>query len=335
MAIAFGVGRKFVPTNEELVSHYLFKKAIEQPLSYEGFILECDLYGDEEPWDIFWRSNWNKNVSNYYYYTTLKKKNKCKNQKFGKRFARTVGKGGTWSGVNSQPIHNKKGVLIGCMKNFVYEKKGSAQHGRWLMKEFSLDGALLDHVKRLKQENYKDLVICQIKWKDQGRNRARSSDVEVLQATPVLNDQLGEFRYLNSEQTMQQATTSTIAVEQEVQSDEFDTLNKDTAVAQAAFIVGQNQIQMQEHSIRPLERSTLMTSSFDVESLLPTDPVIECMDLSKRMDKYSAEENGLCDERFRIGSKEFMEQLMKDQEEDPFLLDTSWEKDLDLELRIG
>ncbi|KAL7204099.1 hypothetical protein ACSBR2_017212 [Camellia fascicularis] len=172
---------------------------------------------------------------------------------------------------------------------------------------------------------YKDLVICQIKWKDQGRNWARSSDVVVLQAQPVLNDQLGEFRYLNSEQTMQQATTSTIAVEQEVQSDEFDTLNKDTAVAQAGFIVGQNQIQMQEHSIRPLERSTLMTSSFEVESLLPTvrykdgiqsagsnlsidmnelldlldlcstsnvqDPVIECMDLSKRMDTNSAEEN--------------------------------------------
>ncbi|KAI8027767.1 NAC domain containing protein 52 [Camellia lanceoleosa] len=305
MAIAFGVGRKFVPTNEELVSHYLFKKAIEQPLSHEGFILERDLYGDEEPWDIFWRSNWNKNVSNYYYYTKLKKKN-CKNQNFGKRFDRTVGKGGTWSGVNSQPIHNKKGVLIGCMKNFVYEKRGSAQHGRWLMKEFSLDGALLDHVKRLKQENYKDLVICQIKWKDQGRNQARSSDVEVLQAKPVLNDQLGEFRYLNSEQTMQQATTNTIAVELEVQSDKFDTLNKDTAVAQTGFIVGQNQIQMQEQSTRPLERSTLMTGGFEVESLLPTDPVIECMDLSKRMDTNSAEENGLFDERFGIGSKEFM-----------------------------
>ncbi|KAI8024112.1 hypothetical protein LOK49_LG03G02951 [Camellia lanceoleosa] len=103
-------------------------------------------------WDIFWRSNWNKNVSNCYYYTTLKKK-KCKNQKFGKRFSRTVGKGGTWSGVDNQPIRNQKGVLIGCKKNFVYEKRGSAQHGRWLMKEFSLDGALLDHVKRLKQEN--------------------------------------------------------------------------------------------------------------------------------------------------------------------------------------
>ncbi|KAL7257754.1 hypothetical protein ACSBR1_003965 [Camellia fascicularis] len=351
MAIAFGVGGKFLPTNEELVSHYLFKKAIEEPLSYEGVILERDLYGDEEPWDIFWRSNWNKNVSNYYYYTTLKKK-KCKNQKFGKRFSRTVGKGGTWSGVDNQPIRNQKGVLIGCKKNFVYEKRGSAQHGRWLMKEFSLDGALLDHVKRLKQENYKDLVICEIKWKDQGRNRARSGDGEVLQAEPVLNDQLGEYRYLNSEQIMQQATTSTIAVEPEVQSDELDKLNKDTD-----FLLAE-----QEQSIRPLERSTLMTSGFEVDSLLPTvrheddiqstesnlsidmnellnfldirsisnvqDPMIECTDLSKRMDTNSVEENVLCDERL----KEFMEQLMKDLQEDPFLLDTDWVKDLDLEL---
>ncbi|CAL5382404.1 unnamed protein product [Camellia sinensis] len=110
----------------------------------------------------------------------------------------------------------------------------------------------------------------QLQENDQGRNRARSSDGEVLQAEPVLNDQLGEFCYLNSKQTMQQATTSTIVVEQEVQSDEFDTLNKDTAVAQAGFMVGQNQIQMQEQSTRPLERSTLMTSGFEVESLLPT-----------------------------------------------------------------
>ncbi|XP_028125082.1 NAC domain-containing protein 2-like [Camellia sinensis] len=324
MAIAFGVGGKFLPTNEELVSHYLFKKAIEEPLSYERIILEHDLYGDEEPWDIFWRSNWNKNVSNCCSYTTLKKK-KCKNQKFGKRFARTVGKGGTWSGVDSQPIRNQKGVLTGCKKNFVYEKRGSAQHGRWLMKEFSLDGVLLDHVKRLKQENeylilsfsYKDLVICEIKWKDQGRNRARSGDGEVLQAEPVLNDQLGEYRYLNSEQIMQQATTSTIAVEPEVQSDELDKLNKDTD-----FLLAE-----QEQSIRPLERSPLMTSGFEVESLLPTvryeddiqsaesnlsidmnellnflnlpstsnvqDPVIESTDLSKRMAKNSAEENGI------------------------------------------
>ncbi|CAL5380586.1 unnamed protein product [Camellia sinensis] len=77
-------------------------------------------------------------------------------------------------------------------------------------------------------QKYKDLVICEIKWKDQGRNRARLGDGEVFQAEPVLIDQLDEYRYLNSEQIMQQATTSTI------------------------------------------ERFTLMTSGFEIESLLPT-----------------------------------------------------------------
>ncbi|XP_028125083.1 NAC domain containing protein 52-like [Camellia sinensis] len=267
MAIAFGVGGKSLPTNEELVSHYLFKKAIEEPLSYEGVILEHDLYGDEEPWDIFWRSNWNKNVSNYYYYTTLKKK-KCKNQKFGKRFARTVGKGGTWSGVDSQPIRNQKRVLIGCKKNFVYEKRGSAQHGRWLMKEYSLDGTLLDYVKRLKQENVISHSFFLLQRFSHMRNQVersrkkpgKISDGEVLQAEPVLNDQLGEYRYLNSEQIMQQATTSITAVEQEVQSHELDKLNKDTD-----FLLAE-----QQQSIGPLEGSTLMTSGFEVESLLPT-----------------------------------------------------------------
>ncbi|THG23952.1 hypothetical protein TEA_015961 [Camellia sinensis var. sinensis] len=242
MAIAFGVGGKSLPTNEELVSHYLFKKAIEEPLSYEGVILEHDLYGDEEPWDIFWRSNWNKNVSNYYYYTTLKKK-KCKNQKFGKRFARTVGKGGTWSGVDSQPIRNQKRVLIGCKKNFVYEKRGSAQHGRWLMKEYI---QRFSHMRNQVERSRK--------------KPGKISDGEVLQAEPVLNDQLGEYRYLNSEQIMQQATTSITAVEQEVQSHELDKLNKDTD-----FLLAE-----QQQSIGPLEGSTLMTSGFEVESLLPT-----------------------------------------------------------------
>ncbi|CAK9177781.1 unnamed protein product, partial [Ilex paraguariensis] len=84
-----------------------------------------------------------------YFFTELKKKTAK-----GKRFARTVGKGkGLWKGQDKgKPIQNREGKVIGYKRSLRYENVGSIQHGRWLMKEYSLfspQDYVLRRIKRL------------------------------------------------------------------------------------------------------------------------------------------------------------------------------------------
>ncbi|XP_062173473.1 NAC domain-containing protein 41-like [Alnus glutinosa] len=45
------LGFQFIPTDEELISHYLGKKVKGEELSWDG-IPDCDLYGEKSPWEI-------------------------------------------------------------------------------------------------------------------------------------------------------------------------------------------------------------------------------------------------------------------------------------------
>ncbi|KAG8379686.1 hypothetical protein BUALT_Bualt07G0114800 [Buddleja alternifolia] len=47
------IGFKFVPTEEQLIKFFLFRKAIRLPLPGFNPILEKDLYGDKHPSDVF------------------------------------------------------------------------------------------------------------------------------------------------------------------------------------------------------------------------------------------------------------------------------------------
>ncbi|CAK9163167.1 unnamed protein product, partial [Ilex paraguariensis] len=73
----------------------------------------------------------------------------------GERFARTVGKGkGSWKGQDKgKPIQNREGKVIGYKRSLRYENLGSTQHGRWLMKEYSISSP-------------QDYVLCRIKRLD-------------------------------------------------------------------------------------------------------------------------------------------------------------------------
>ncbi|KAL7228420.1 hypothetical protein ACSBR2_007189 [Camellia fascicularis] len=53
MAAKITIGYKFIPTDNELVLHYLIVKAKGQPLPVEGLVNECNLYNDQELSKIF------------------------------------------------------------------------------------------------------------------------------------------------------------------------------------------------------------------------------------------------------------------------------------------
>ena len=45
-------GLRFIPTDEELVGYFLLRNILEVAIP-ETFVLECDLYEEDNPWDIW------------------------------------------------------------------------------------------------------------------------------------------------------------------------------------------------------------------------------------------------------------------------------------------
>ncbi|KAJ4721116.1 putative NAC domain-containing protein, partial [Melia azedarach] len=118
------VGHRFMPSDEELVEYYLYRKVSGIPIPFvEYFVKECDLYGDE-PRKI-WNScggNLLKGEEDLYFFTKLKKKTPK-----GSRINRKVGlDGGAWQGEDAptEIVSTKTQKLIGSKKRFRYEKEG-------------------------------------------------------------------------------------------------------------------------------------------------------------------------------------------------------------------
>ncbi|GMQ02666.1 hypothetical protein CsSME_00048782 [Camellia sinensis var. sinensis] len=165
MAAKIAIGYKFIPTDKELVLHYLRAKAKGQPLPVEGLVNECNLYDDQELSKIFSKMRTRSKL--YYYFTELKKKNGK-----GKRIDRMVGKG-TWKGLDrGKPIHDNEGRLTGRKRSFDYINRESSEHSVWDMKEYSLEGVSLEDDQLIKDKNY---VLCAIKMK---RRRAEIEQQE-------------------------------------------------------------------------------------------------------------------------------------------------------------
>ncbi|KAK6114786.1 hypothetical protein DH2020_007055 [Rehmannia glutinosa] len=154
-------GYRFRPTDQQLINHYLLRKAIGLPIPWS--ILEKDLYGERaNPWDVFSDVNdsaWEivKDVNRVIYvFTKLSKVNAEKT-----RIARRAGCG-TWDGQTTRKnIYNESKELIGFMKMFSFKvtKEGGSEDrdDHWIMHEYSLAGVCLQY-----ELKYKEYVICKI-----------------------------------------------------------------------------------------------------------------------------------------------------------------------------
>ena len=133
MAIMFPVGLVFRPTDEEIIEHYLLKKQIGEELPVNGVIQERDVYSEEVLSEVFRSSE-----THVYYFTQLKKKHVK-----GSIHDRTVGKA-TWRSESVNDIRVDEETVIGKKRVLDYINPGSIGHRDWNMKEFSLDGVLLE-----------------------------------------------------------------------------------------------------------------------------------------------------------------------------------------------
>ncbi|KAI6707221.1 hypothetical protein NL676_010183 [Syzygium grande] len=125
-------GFSFQPTDEDLFFHYLLRRLNQEPLPDPGVVVDCDVYGGGDPWNIF-DKDWDEK---FYVFTVLKKKNKS-------RVDRTAGSG-TWKGEQSHEIRDSQGKLVGYKKLFTFKPKAGsnaeadkAENGHWIMYEYS------------------------------------------------------------------------------------------------------------------------------------------------------------------------------------------------------
>ncbi|KAL3624157.1 hypothetical protein CASFOL_032973 [Castilleja foliolosa] len=163
------MGFRFKPDDEQKLAYLLFK-VIGNPLPGSNLIGTADLYGFQEPWEIFGDSE----EDEQYFFTTLKKVGtKKKNNDEYKRFTRNVGKGGTWSNKGQKiPILGKRRGLIGHKKCFRYVAKNNEDdhiNGIWLLKEYTLPDNIAAKNVKVKDE-YKDCVLCVLKRKMKKKN---------------------------------------------------------------------------------------------------------------------------------------------------------------------
>ncbi|CAN6561216.1 unnamed protein product [Malus baccata var. baccata] len=187
------VGYRFMPRDDELLLGYLRPKLDGQDYP-KGIVHDCDLYGLEEPSDIWKRLNRASHDGqectdgkDIYVFTTLN--SKAPN---GSRVCRTVGTTcGTWKGEDAGKKIYASGIKhpIGFKKRYTYRNKGSSQNDHWIMHEFHLDPSLLrnkhhqltlklcslikirigiyiNKSKRDSQMQEKNIVLCILRRKD-------------------------------------------------------------------------------------------------------------------------------------------------------------------------
>ncbi|KAK7841057.1 NAC domain-containing protein 96 [Quercus suber] len=178
------VGFKFDPSDQELLSYFLYNKVTGKSLDfYRGFISDFDLYGPNQPdqiWDLFGGS-FLRQDEDLFFFTTLsfKGKGKAKGSR-GSRISRTISSGGTWSNEGSKVIYDAHSSLpIGIKRWFHYENSQSPQNGCWIMYEFTLDveGSSL-RLPSSDQAVVASSVLCRLRRNDQAKTTSRKRKVQ-------------------------------------------------------------------------------------------------------------------------------------------------------------
>ncbi|KAK9937675.1 hypothetical protein M0R45_014450 [Rubus argutus] len=165
------VGYRFRPDIEQLLVHYLRPK-LEGQAFPQGPVHYCDLYGDQEPWQIWeaFKESLEKDQARKDLYFITQHKKKTPN---GSRKSRTVGTG-TWKGDDaSKKVLAASRRVIGTRKRFHYENKGSVQNGRWIMHEYELDASLLRNKHQAKK-----YVLCIFRKNDKSEKKQEQENQE-------------------------------------------------------------------------------------------------------------------------------------------------------------
>lgn len=187
-------GFRFHPTDEELITHYLSQKVLDNYFCARA-IGEVDL-NKCEPWDLPWRAKMGE--KEWYFFCVIDRKYPT-----GLRTNRATD-AGYWKATGKDKEIFKAKTLVGLKKTLVFYK-GRAPKGEktnWVMHEYRLEGKnpVYNHPKTGKN----DWVICRIFEKSSGGKKTHISGLVRLSSygnelKPSLLPPLMDSSQLNSD----------------------------------------------------------------------------------------------------------------------------------------
>ncbi|GJN07987.1 hypothetical protein PR202_ga25870 [Eleusine coracana subsp. coracana] len=145
-------GFRFHPTDEEIISHYLTRKALDH-LFISGVIGEVDL-NKCEPWDLPAKAKMGE--KEWYFFC-----HKDRKYPTGTRTNRAT-ESGYWKATGKdKEIFRGRGILVGMKKTLVFYR-GRAPRGEktpWVMHEFRLEGKLPHPLPRSAKDEW---AVCKV-----------------------------------------------------------------------------------------------------------------------------------------------------------------------------
>ncbi|KAK2411371.1 NAC domain-containing protein [Trifolium repens] len=192
-------GFRFHPTDEELISHYLYKKVLDSNFSARA-IGDVDL-NKSEPWDLPWKAKMGE--KEWYFFCVRDRKYPT-----GLRTNRATEQG-YWKATGKDKEIFKGKSLVGMKKTLVFYK-GRAPKGEksnWVMHEYRLEGKYSVH--NLPKSAKNEWVICRVFQKSSAGKKTHISGIMRLDplgnnlgcsVLPPLTDtsqSLGKIKQLN------------------------------------------------------------------------------------------------------------------------------------------
>ncbi|XP_059315716.1 NAC domain-containing protein 78-like [Lycium ferocissimum] len=211
-------GFRFRPTDAQALI-FLLRFIAGEVMNDSGFVTtNVDVYGKQEPWDIYSHGvpcdndegDNNDCTHNRFFITKLKKKNKSK-------YNRNVGNKGSWKQQDKGKPVKYSSVTIGCKKSMSYVNKNyNRKNGHWLMNEYELSSAILEKFN----EDCRDYVLCAIKK----RPVTTSSPSETTSTVTFLNNLPAEIHQVisNSSRNLQHSTMAFLNFQESAESNSTD-----------------------------------------------------------------------------------------------------------------
>ncbi|CAA2970888.1 NAC domain-containing 83-like [Olea europaea subsp. europaea] len=209
MAFSIPPSFRFKPTEQELITLFLERKAMGFPLTCDR-IIDRNLYGenrapwnvfsDNDPWEIVGDSEVDVLKKEIYVFTKLEKNRRS-------LIVRVAGCG-TWDGKSSpKEIKNCENKIIGFKKSFTFKVTGNLKqdelnkkHGHWIMHEYTLNRSPSEGVGNT------DYAVCRISWElpkccvEEGSRPTEMPDIEFPSLMEEMNrNQALPDQELNSE----------------------------------------------------------------------------------------------------------------------------------------
>ncbi|KAL3620386.1 hypothetical protein CASFOL_035298 [Castilleja foliolosa] len=173
---SFPAGYRFVPTDDELITHYLSKKVKNEPLPVAD-MREVKLYS-HPPHELAGKYT-QLGDKEWYFFTPRDRK-----YPKGYRPRRSVGDIGYWKATGAEkPIKSKEGVQIGNKTSLVFyygkPKSGQEKKTNWIMHEYKLHTpSKTGHESSHKK--FDDYALCKIYEKAERLNK-KQNDQEIIE----------------------------------------------------------------------------------------------------------------------------------------------------------